>query len=313
MELGAKLHNQKGQVILILILVMTVALAIGISVIQRSLADISSSTKVEQSSRAFSAAQAGIEKALQIDTLIPQFDLGNNSVANVKKNDLIPAVVTGFRQAALECPPNSSSLAKEDLAQVWLAEYTSNTNPPPAYYKKDKLDIYWGNSVTDKAALELTLIYYGKDPTDLVDGTKDKYRSRKWYLDSDSGRIATNKFQSVDCRGGYSVDGTTTKFQCKYTIGSGDPIDTNGPLPTAPAVLMLLRGRLLYNEYPQPFAVQATNLTCGRDCSLPPQAKVITSQGNSGNTQRTLNVCQLRKVVPFYFDYAIFSAAKIEK
>ena len=56
--------NKKGQILLALILVMTVALAIGLSVIQKSLVDVSTSTKVEQSSMAFSAAEAGIERSL---------------------------------------------------------------------------------------------------------------------------------------------------------------------------------------------------------------------------------------------------------
>ena len=59
------MNNERGQIILVLVLVITVALAIGISVVQRSLSDISTSTKVEESSRAFSAAEAGIERALK--------------------------------------------------------------------------------------------------------------------------------------------------------------------------------------------------------------------------------------------------------
>src|SRR3989339_1641784 len=72
-------RRQAGQVILILILVMAVALAIGISVIQRSLSDISTSSKVEQSSRAFSAAEAGIEKALRGDATAVSFPENNSS------------------------------------------------------------------------------------------------------------------------------------------------------------------------------------------------------------------------------------------
>ena len=59
-------------IILILVLVMTVALAIGISVIQRSLSDISTATKVEQSSRAFSALwQGSNHEAVPPDAWMP--------------------------------------------------------------------------------------------------------------------------------------------------------------------------------------------------------------------------------------------------
>ena len=57
------MKEQKGQVILILILVMTVGLAIGLSIVQKSLVDISTASKIEQSSRAYSAAEAGVERA----------------------------------------------------------------------------------------------------------------------------------------------------------------------------------------------------------------------------------------------------------
>mgnify|MGYP001561246056 CR=1 FL=1 len=302
--------RQAGQVVLILILVMTVALAIGLSVIQRSLSDVSTSSKVEQSSRAFSAAEAGIEKALSggLPAVINFPD--NNSSATVTTpttDGLIPAIPQGFnRQEALECPPGDSRLAKEDVAQVWLADPKADLPTCTASdicYKQTSLDVYWGSTAaTDKAALELTVVYYGTDPND-PDPTQrliSKYRSRKWYLDNNSaGRDQINKFDQVPCTGDYPP---LTGYQCKATIAF------------LPSDLMLLRARLLYNTTSQPFAVQASwpcSLPSG--CFIPPQAKVLVSTGTSGQTQRKVQVCQLEKVVPSYFDYAIFSEGDINK
>lgn len=293
---------------LALILVMTVALAIGLSVIQKSLVDVSTSTKVEQSSMAFSAAEAGIERSLQTGGDIPFTVQENDSQYQALNTGLIPVIATsGNRQDPLECPPgNPFPLAKEDIAHVWLAEYTSTFNPPPAAYKQNTLEVYWGNSQTDKAALELTLVYYGADSTDPVD-TSAKYRSRKWYLDHTVTRSFDNKFTQVACAG-YSSG--LSNYQCTYTIGgSADP---GGALPTLPSVLMLLRARLLYNDNSQPLAVRAVG-TCGLDCSIPSQTRLITSVGTSGPTQRKIQVCQTQKVVPPYFDYAIFSVGEIKK
>lgn len=279
--------NQKGQVILILILVMTVALGIGISVIQRSLSDVSTASKVEQSSRAFSAAEAGIESKLVGGPGSVSFT-ENGSTAQVLGGDLIPAVQSGSNpQDPLEYPP----LAKEEIAHVWLADYTKASNPPPAFYTQASLDVYWGNSATDFAALELTLVYYNGS----------SYQATKWYLDNKAaGRTPTNKFTEVDCTGNYSLAG----YQCKYTIGG---------LPSSPpSILMLLRARLLYNSTSQPFAVQAVN-NCGLACSLPPQAKSLISTGTAGTTKRTVKLFQIDKVVPPYFDYAIFSTGDINK
>lgn len=289
--------GQAGQVVLVLILVMTVALAIGLSVIQKSLLDVSTSTKVEQSQRAFSAAEAGIEKALKGDNggvVFPE----NQSQAQVVDSGLIPILPpANTRQDPLEYP----KLSKEEIAHFWLADPASTSNPPAQFYTQTSLDVYWGDSTSDRAALELTLVYY--------DGSQ--YTARKWYLDHTITRNPPNGFEQLPCSG-YTLG--SNAYQCKKTIGVDS--NTSGvvaldtiPLPSG---MMLLRARLLYNSQSQPLAVQARG-TCGLNCSLPPQAKILVSTGTSGETQRRVRVFQLIKVVPPYFDYAIFSAGEIKK
>jgi hypothetical protein len=292
--------KENGQIVLLLILVMTVALAIGLSIVQKSLVDISTASKVEESSRAFSAAEAGVEKALKGDTSLQSFADNASIIRQISDSGLIPAIpAVGTQQAALEYP----ALAKEDTAHVWLADLNSITSPPAAFYTQTTLDVYWGSSATDKTALELTLVYYGTNPADLIDPSTTKYRSRKWYLDDISAvRSSPNGFDTVAC----------PSNQCRKTLGDGTGVN-NSSLPSgAPNILMLIRARLLYNTTSQPFSVQATG-TCGAACSLPPQARSIFSTGSSGETQRTVNVFQLNKVVLPLFDYAIFSAGEITK
>ncbi len=283
------MNRERGQVVLILILVMTVALAIGISVVQRSLSDISTSTKVEESSRAFSAAEAGIEQALNSGSTIPVTFAENQSGATVTKTDLLPVV--SIHQDALEFPP----LSKEQTAHVWLADYRVGSNPPPAHYIQNTLDIYWGDPIaTDKAALELTLIYY--------DGA---YKTTKWYLSSDSSNTTSSFVLVTTCStDGKIPQGSTTKYLC-YKQLTG-----------LPANLMMITARLLYNSTSQPFAVQAVG-TCAvasaKDCSIPPQATVFISTGTAGQTQRRIKLFQIEKVAPPYFDYGLFSAGEINK
>lgn len=279
----------KGQVILILLLIITVALGIGLSIIQRSLSDISTATRVDQSTRAFSAAEAGVERALRGGGAGNITFGETSSKAEVLDSGLIPATAPlGGVQNILDF---LQPLSKEDIAHVWLADFTANSMPLPAFYKPTppRIDIYWGNSTTDRAAIEVTIIYY--------DGVS--YKSAKQFFDHRaSGRTASNNFTPSDCLG-YG------NYQCKETItlpGQGSDIQT------------LLRARLLYNTNSQPFAVQPPlDATCGRDCSLPPQARIVTSVGSSGETERKVQVFRLDKVVPFYFDYAIFSTTEITK
>lgn len=277
---------EKGQVILVLILVMTVALAIGLSIVQKSLVDVSIATKVEDSSRAFSAAEGGIEKALKGDPSGVNFT-ENRSSANVIDAGLTPVTaVSPNRQEPFEYP---WLIAKEEVAHVWLADFNSTTNPPDQFYKQDSLDVYWGNSTTDKAALEITLVFHN--------GTQ--YLSKKWYLDQVT-RNPANNFDTAGPNCSNTFQPPLNQYRCKYTLSS---------LPTG---LMLLRARLLYNTSAQPFAVAAVG-TCGQNCSIPPQARVFTSTGVAGETQRKVQVSQIPKVVPAFFDYAIFSAGDISK
>lgn len=312
------MKNQKGQVILILILVMTVALAIGISVIQRSLSDVSTSTKVEQSSRAFSAAEAGLEKALSGDTSgVTQGSFENKATAQITEQKLIPCIPgfsgcdqkSGVQQLALEY----DSLRREDVSHIWLADPNSPTNPPSGVYEGSGFDVYWGDPAddTDLAALEVTLVYYGGE------SNNETYKSAKWFLDQPVLRAPENRFvtELVNC-GSYTPVGSTKSYRCKRTIDfyAAPSVPSNiANIYVDPNItLMLVRVRLLYNNKPQPFAIQAIG-TCGLSCSFPPQKRVLTSTGTAGQTQRTVRVEQEFKVVPPYLDYAIFSAGSINK
>ncbi len=289
------IKRQSGQAILALILIMTVALAIGLSVVQKSLVDVSTSTKVEESSRAFSAAEAGIEHALRGGSITSLPDLGDNNatITSITGGNLIPTIpAANTRQDSLEYPP----LAKEEIAHVWLADFTLGTNPPDEFYKQTSLNIYWGDpKATDKAALELTIVSF--------DGSK--YISNKFYLDNSTIAPRGNNFDTnTICPVGGISDVGVNKYQCSKIITGLSP------------KLMLIRARLLYNSTSQPFAVQATypcGGTSGNNCFIPPQARILTSTGISGETQRRVQVFRLDKVVPPYFDYAIFSLGAISK
>lgn len=298
--------DKRGQTVLILLLVMSVALAIGLSIVQKSLVDVSTASKVEQSSRAFSAAEAGIEKTLASSAPSPTTLPNNSQITQITDSGLIPTVVPApNRQDPLEVGPISSPLTKDDVAQVWLVDPNASLptcSAPSTCYSQTTLDVYWGNSQDDKAALLLTLIYW--------DGTS--YQSRKWYLDNQAAtRSPANGFDAAVCSGNYSLAG----YQCKKTLGDDTTTSTsspNGPLPISPSVLILLRARLLYNVSAQPFAVQAVG-TGGTGYNLPPQARILTSTGLSGETKRRVQLFQLKQVVPPFFDYAIFSAGDISK
>jgi len=65
---GQALLNLKGQALLIILLVMAVVLTVVLSVLSRSVTDISITELDEDALRAFSAAEAGIERAFIVGT-----------------------------------------------------------------------------------------------------------------------------------------------------------------------------------------------------------------------------------------------------
>src|SRR5258708_37498979 len=96
-------NHQNGQIVVVLVLVMLVALTIGLAITLRSVSDVTTSTQTEQSSRAFSAAEAGIERAIQAGPTGPQttsFTLDNQSSAQVVLSANLPRT-----NQALEYPP----------------------------------------------------------------------------------------------------------------------------------------------------------------------------------------------------------------
>lgn len=267
------MRKEAGQIILIIILVMATALGVGLAVVQRSLTDISTSTKVEQSSRAFSAAEAGIERALRTEGN-ESFGVGTASV-DVTSSSLLPDVPG----RALEYPP----ISKEEMAQVWLA--ASNTS----------FDVYFGTAGitanSDSPAIEVSVVTQS--------GAGGPYSVKKYFFDSFSSRASQNGFTPVSGCGTKTVqtndNAQNSSFFCQVPVSgyTGTPI--------------LARLRLLYANTSHHVAVKPTS------GSLPAQARIFTSTGTAGETQRKVQVFRLDKVVPFYFDYALFSLGSIEK
>ena len=74
----------------------------------------------------------------------------------------------------------------------------------------------------------------------------------------------------------------------------------------------MIRVRMLYsNDHPVAVAPIPSTAPTGND--LPPQARIYTSIGTSGQARKTIQAFKLDNIAPFFFDYAIFSVADIEK
>lgn len=295
-------NSQSGQIVIILLLIIVVALVIGLSISTRSITEVSTSTKTEQSSRAFSAAEAGIEKGLldvssnisgtrQINTL------SNQANATVTTSDPLPRPSSPL---ALEY--GIKGIGKENIAQVWM----SNPKDLSVYYNNpDKnFDVYFGNpnqTVADtNPAIEVIVV------------TSDAgiYSTKRYFFDS---------YNLINDRGNnnFSKPGVTAGFNCSNpTVDT--IISTNSLFYCVARVSgyigtpIMVRIRMLYATEQQKVALAPIG-GCGLSCTLPPQVRIIDSIGSAGSTQRRLQIFRQDYVIPPLFDYVLFSNKDISK
>lgn len=314
------MKEESGQTIIILLLIVVVALGIGLAVVGRSITEISTSTKTEESTRAFSAAEAGIEKALQQSSGQigvgaagslggSQIPLTNQAQTQVNWNPSLPESDCG---AGIGCPLEYPEFGKESFAQFWLAHPINTSGGfPQLVYAQNSFEVYFGKSdetYTDayyalhpevKPAIEVAIIYRDGDGYNSVRNFYDSYS-----VGATSAR--NNSFQG--CSQLVSTSPTKTNqstsdnryFYCRVVVDFSLAVDsTHYPV--------MVRIRMLYSDISHPVALKPT---AG---FLPAQVSVITSTGSAGTTQRTLQVFQQKAVMPNLFDFVLFSAGTLNK
>lgn len=302
------LHNSSsGQIVIILLLAMLVALSVGLVVTQRSITDVTTSTQTDQATRAFSAAEAGIEQAIESGNSFSDSDLGNNSKVSVNV-DTLPK--SGSAQI-IEYP--KAGFKKDTIAQFWLADLDSS--PVDKFYTGSELLIYFGNpdlvpnaNIRTDPAVQVTIVT-------LKNGV---YSSYKHTIESNNARVGQNNFTLGSCGGviAETISDPLSPFFCQATIpiyektGSTTPC-TYSPNPVISCIPVMVRVRLLYSPTPQKLALGPVG--CTTNPCFPPQVQIFKSTGTSGQSQKTIEVFRLKKYVPIWFDFAIFSAGPISK
>src|SRR3989338_5751978 len=108
----------EGQIVLILVLITVVGLTIGLSLISRTITDIRISSQIEQSSRAFSAAEAGIETALRGNVEIGP--TGTVSLEGASANYSVSTV------GGTDANYNLSLTEVGNSQTVWLVEHNAD-------------------------------------------------------------------------------------------------------------------------------------------------------------------------------------------
>lgn len=267
-------RNSSGQALLIILLIMAVALTIGLSVVSRSITDIRISQEQEESARAFSAAEAGLESLLatggapgavgDFTITTDTRDLGNN------RSFIFPG----------------DGVAAGDTKTVWLVSHDGD-DLLDDFRSFTDFTFHWGNeglSGNDDTdpALEAVIIY---DEGGTI-------KTRRVAFDPRSGR--SDGFSSATI-GDHSFGDKTFSFRINFTDDRSFPTGS----------YYVVRIKLLYNDQPQILGIEAS----GGD--LPLQGNCYASTATSGTTgiARKVEQCQYYPFLPGMFDYVLYSGS----
>jgi Tfp pilus assembly protein PilX len=278
------LCSNQGQIVLMIVLVTVVGLTIGLSLISRTITDIRISSQIEQSGRAFSAAEAGVENVLKSN--IQPGPTGNLTLEGATVNYSVKNL--GGSADAITFQLTESG----DDRNLWLVGHNEDgsLNEAVTYSPASNLEICWGTKKDSYPAIIVSLMYKHQNT----------YKIAKKAFDSQS---RGNNFIVVDDNSGGYCNG---EYNFRIILNpSSDPQDPNPSISKgglgvfADSILYLLRIQPLY---------ESTGLKVVPQDPLPVQGKIITSIGQTDTgVVRKIQAYQSFPVLPSIFDYTLFS------
>jgi len=295
-----RVARNSGQALLLILLSMAVVLTVVLSILSRSITDVAVSSREEEALRAFSAAEAGVEKALIVGS-----DIGPTQIGDASFNAQVTGTATGGREFA-----NPVGIISGESVIFWFiahdeaGNYVCDVDYP--CFTGSKYKICWGKEGTasDNAttpAVEIST-FYAATP-----GDYSTVRIARDTADPNAVRRSSNNFSAPDA-GTCTTAGKNFQFQKTVDLAAlGVPAVSyntqNG--------LQFARVRILYNSSLTHEAGISANFP--GNTLLPAQGLNIVSSGASGESNRKIEVFQGYGEPPPIFDTAIFSLGGISK
>lgn len=264
---------QRGQILLIVVLVMVTALTIGLSVAARTITNIRTTEEAENSEKAFSAAEAGVERALTngqpVSGNFPNSSSYNTIIRDVSGVELLLN--------------NGVPLLKDDSYDVLLSNYPGYTSP-----RSLTMTLYWGQAGDTCTASEVTNTAAALEIV-VLSGTLANPQITRYPVDPCSARSLSNRFEFIAPAGGV-VSGKTYAYRKTITVNSGLFVRI---IPLYAPTNMGVRG------------CTAVNTNC---IALPSQGSVVESVGTVDTTQRKLvSFRKFPKLPTELFPYSFFA------
>lgn len=271
---------QRGQVLLISLLLLSIATTVVLSVIGRSTTDVSMSNQITESSRAFSAAEAGIEEVLKTGA-----GTAGTQVLSSGASYAVSKATIGGATGIYQFPKKVTVGSSETL---WLighnADGTIKDIATTDKYTANSIDVCWSQE-SPIPALVVSVVYYKT--------AGGQYGVARGAYDPDGTRAGTNKFSSPSSTSGGCGDGNTTY---KQTITFGDFTPAISP---AVDTLLMLRLQPVYND---------TFVAINASGTIPSQGSRLESFGTTQTgVTRKIIVYQQYRSPPSIFDSAVYS------
>jgi len=286
---------------------MAVVLTVVLSILSHSVTDIKLSSKDEESQRAFSAAEAGIEQVL----------ITGSDASGPIGDANFTASVTGYGSGTKTLVYPSALYAGE-TATIWFVSHAADGSltctgwPCFKSPNNDSIKVCWGNEGTNAnsavtPALEISVVY-AKNP-----GNYNQIQIGRAAYDPYTGRPGGNNFASP-VGSGCQIGTTNFAFYKTFQFGGNgaDQLSIPNSSYRFENGLQFIRYRLFYNNVAHLVGIDVTG---GANTVLPSQGSLITSSGTAaaGESNRKIEVYQSFGEVPGVFSSTVFSSGGIVK
>ena len=301
--------NQSGQALIIILMAMAVVLTLVLSSVSRSVTDIRITTEEEESLRAFSAAEAGVEQALlELSTtgsFTPSGGFFPDASYEVVED---PSPVGSVYQYPRSLEPGESAtiwFVGQDMNGDLFCEDDHGNN---ICIRPSVIKLCYGdnNGYDPPPEVEIQIYYdptYGpgaEDPPSSIDNL-----GPSGEIDGDFSSIQLNT-RNPSPQDGCNVTGFEDNYAYRIPVinPAGSPCNNNNRI-----CILAIKVKSLYANRGLPIAIEVA----GAQPSLPAQGAMISSTGTSGESQRRLNVEYNLSNIPGIFDTTLFSNSALTK
>ena len=248
------MRRSAGQAVIFALLLTAVVITVGLAVVSQSIVDVKTSTQSQETVKAFTATEAGIEKSLAFALVAPDPTLTQTgSVGTAQYSARV--VRLGYQQHHYTLPRN---MVSGDAQTLWLVSHDPSTGNlscsggllcATLSTTNSSFDVYFGRSPAAGPLPALALdIYYKTNPATSDYGDVEIARAT---FDPDSTRRTTkNNFGEALTAGPYVTSyGETYAYKARVDVGPGG---LQVPTFNTENGLQMIRARILYSTADQP-------------------------------------------------------------